>query len=79
MSVALVDNDVLFKTAMYGLALSLLKAEPYGAQQFQALGAARFMISKRLAKRPPARGTEVALAEFEALLAQFSALEPTDG
>lgn len=79
MSVALVDNDVLYKTAMYGLALPLLKAEPYGAQQFHALGAARFMISKRLARRPPTRGAELALAEFEALLAQFDALEPTDG
>lgn len=78
MSVVLVDNDVLYKTAMYGLAISILEAAPYGAQQFHALGAARFMIPKKLCKRPPARGTELALAEFEALFARINALEPTD-
>lgn len=77
MSVALIDNDVLYKTAVYGLALPLLKSAPYGAEQFYILGAARFMISKKLAKRPPVRGPEKALLEFELLLAQISALEPT--
>lgn len=78
MSVALIDNDVLYKTAMYGLALALLGTEPVGAKQFHTLGAARFMISKKLTRRPPTRGVKLALQEFEALLAKLSALEPTD-
>lgn len=78
MSIALVDNDVLYKTAMYGLALSLLGTEPFGAKQFHMLGVTRFMISKKLTKRPPARGAELALQEFDALLAKLSVLEPTN-
>lgn len=78
MSVALIDNDVLYKTAMYGLARTLFKTEPYGTQQFHALGAARFMITKKLTKRPPTRGADLALSEFESLLLQINALEPTD-
>lgn len=77
MSVALVDNDVLYKASMYGLAHSLIDTTPLGALEFHVLGAARFMISKRLAKRPPARGAELALKEFEALFAKLGVLEPT--
>lgn len=77
MSVALVDNDVLYKTSVYGLAHSLIETKPRGASEFHALGAARFMISKRITKRPPVRGAEAALREFEALLGKLGVLEPT--
>lgn len=44
---ALVDNDVLYKTSMYGFAQSIFQTEPYGATQFHILGAAKFIIRKK--------------------------------
>lgn len=78
MTEALLDNDILYKTAMYGLTTSLLNAAPFGADQFHMLGAAKYMVSKRLTKKPPTRGSEQATAEFHAALERIKELEPTN-
>lgn len=63
---------------MYGLISRLLISEPYGTDRFHMLGAARFMIAKKLTKRPPLRGGDGALAEFKAAIANIVELEPTE-
>lgn len=77
MSKALLDNDVLYKTTMYGLTLPLLNSKPYGAQSFHILGAAKFIIRKKLTRKPPVRGVPQALSEFELVLQQLREIEPT--
>jgi hypothetical protein len=71
------DNDVLHKTTAYGLfagmlAMSRLQKEVYGA-----LGTAKFVVGKKLTKRPPSRGVDAALAEFTAALGMLKEIEPT--
>lgn len=75
---ALVDNDILFKTARYNLTTDLLNSHPYGADSFHVLAAAKFMLRKRLEKHPPSRGKDVAIAEFESTISQITLLEPTE-
>lgn len=77
MADALVDNDVLYKAAMYGLSDALIRARPFGATQFHMLEAARFIIRKKLTRKPPNRGAECVLKEFEDSLQHFSRIEPT--
>lgn len=76
MSNALVDNDIIFKTAQYNLALDLLNSNPYGADTFYMLSAAKFMLRKKLEKYPPLRGKEIALEELESILSSINMLEP---
>jgi hypothetical protein len=73
-----IDNDVLHKMAAYGLLNDLLHARPWGADCFCMLGAARFIVAKKLRKQPPEHGLDNALTEFEAALAKIAALEPSD-
>ncbi|TCS37909.1 hypothetical protein EDC30_103201 [Paucimonas lemoignei] len=78
MTGALIDNDVLYKTAAFGVLGKMMASGPFRVQHYSMLGAAKYMITKRLTKRPPARGSSSALAEFEAAIAAISVLEPTD-
>lgn len=79
MAEALIDTDVLYKTVTYGLISHLIHIRPYGVERYSMLGAAQFMLSKRLTKKPPSRGVDLALSEFRAAVAQcISVLEPTD-
>lgn len=54
------------------LAIPRLQKEVYGA-----LGTARFVVRKKLSKRPPSRGVDAALAEFTAALGMLKEIEPT--
>lgn len=78
MSSVVVDNDVLLKTATYGFATALIEAHLLGASTYLALGASRFIIPKRLAKRPPNRGAAAAQADFEAAMMLIQVVEPTE-
>lgn len=78
MSHALIDNDVLYKITVYGALAYFVKVEPFGATQFSMLGAAKFMISKKVKKKPPSRGHEITLNEFNQVLKDISVIEPTD-
>lgn len=78
MSVALVDNDVLYKASMYGLLSKVFESKPMGAIEFFALGAARFMVRRKLLRRPPARGGETAVEQFDALSDILGSVEPSE-
>ncbi|WP_293778434.1 hypothetical protein [uncultured Oxalicibacterium sp.] len=78
MTHALIDTDVLYKTSIYGLLNHLLADLPYKSESCSMLGAAKFMVGKKLAKKPPTRGAEIALAEFADALKRISALEPSE-
>lgn len=79
MGLALVDNDVLLKTAAYGLLGSLLTSRPYGAVTFAMLGTAIYVVPKRLKKRIVSpEQLQPALKEFQDSLSAISLLEPTD-
>lgn len=78
MAVALVDNDVLIKTTAYGLLATMINSPPFDVRHFSMLGAAKFMILKRLRKRPPARGYQVVLEEFQSSISTVFEIEPTD-
>ncbi len=79
MSQALVDNDVLLKTAAYGVLGSLLSSRPYGAATFAMLGTAIYVVPKRLKKRIASpEQLHPALKEFQDSLSTISLLEPTD-
>lgn len=78
MGAAYIDNDILHKLSAYGLLQDLLSIRPLGGNDFFMLGAARYIVAKKLQKKPPLRGAEVSLAEFESALAQISAIEPTN-
>lgn len=77
MAEALLDNDVLHKAARYGLIRQLLNSVPLGIDGYHMLGAAKFILLKKLKRRPPARGAEAAIAQFHAETACIDALEPS--
>jgi hypothetical protein len=72
---ALLDNDVLLKGACYGL-LDQLITSPY--RPAGVLGAALFVVSRRIAKTAFRKNSEIARAGFEAFLLESIVLEPTD-
>ena len=57
---AFVDNDVLHKTAAYGFLHALVGSSPLGVQKFGMLGAAKYEVIKKLTKKPPQRGADLA-------------------
>jgi hypothetical protein len=73
---ALVDNDILLKGACYRL-LATLVAMKCGTDQVGYLGAARFVLSKKI-RRATLRGDAVeAEAELLGFLAEHEAIETT--
>lgn len=78
MAHAFIDNDVLYKMAAYGLLLDWLQKNPLEIDRFQVLVAAKFMVQKKLQKKPPSRGAVVAIEEFAAAFAQVAAIEPSE-
>lgn len=77
MANAALDNDVILKGASYGCLMDLLAALPGGPFAHGTLGAARFMLPKKLSKQTVAR-MEAAKADLAAALATFEVLEPTE-
>lgn len=77
MVTSLMDNDVLHKATAYGLFASMLAIPRLNKEVYGALGTAKFVVGKKLSKRPPSRGVDVALAEFTAALGMLKEIEPT--
>jgi len=77
MADAALDNDVILKGASYGVLMDLLSALPEGPYDYGALGAARYMLPKKLAKKAVKR-MEDAMVELKAALTAFEVLEPTE-
>jgi hypothetical protein len=74
---ALLDNDVLHKAVRYGLLGPLLESAPLDIRGYHMLGAAFFIISKKLRKHPPGCGADAAIEAFQAAAAGIATLEPT--
>jgi len=72
-----VDNDVIIKAACYGLTAAFWP-EAGSACQLGVLGAARYVVAKRLARMQLVGDNVKAQRAVEALLATARALEPTN-
>lgn len=77
MASAALDNDIILKGASYGFLADLLAALPDGPFSHGVLGAARFMLPKKLAKKTVNR-MDKAKAELVAALAELEVLEPDE-
>lgn len=77
MVTSLMDNDVLHKTTAYGLFNNILKTLPIRHEVYGILGTAKYVVSKKLKKRPPLRGLESVLVDFNSALQHLVELEPT--
>lgn len=74
---ALVDNDVLHKTAAYQLLLALLGSKPYGASSYAVLGTAPHVVPKKMKKKLQGDILANALLQFQETLKLVTILEPT--
>jgi hypothetical protein len=74
---ALIDNDIILKGACYGLLPEVL-ATVCGDDPVGVLGAARFVVSKRIGKAAINKGREAALANLEEFLHRALTIEPTE-
>jgi hypothetical protein len=73
---AVVDNDILLKGACYGLLSKFLGCIP-GSDTVGVLGAARFVVSDRIARAHLNGNREAAQACFAAFLAASESMEPS--
>lgn len=74
----LVDNDILMKSACYGLLEQLLSPASQDGGNFGILGAARFVIRKAIEKAVLQGDRALALDRFEAFINSVHEIEPTD-
>lgn len=73
-----VDNDLVLKAVCYGITADFWPGVGT-AQGVGVLGAARYVVSKRLERVSLARDRSTARAELSGLLALVTELEPTEG
>lgn len=71
------DNDVLHKMTAYGLFASVLAISRLQYEVYGALGTAKFVVSKKLSKRPPSQGLAAALTELNKAFEMLREIEPT--
>jgi hypothetical protein len=77
LALACIDNDVLIKCSGYRL-LDELAAAVGGHDQIGVLGAARYVVRDRLARRPGIAQHARACADWEAFIEMVDELEPSD-
>ncbi|WAH64488.1 hypothetical protein [Xanthomonas hortorum] len=77
MADAALDNDVILKGASYGVLAELLAALPDGPYAHGVLGAARFMLPKKLARKTVVR-MDGAIRDLQTALDAFEVLEPDE-
>jgi hypothetical protein len=75
---ALVDNDILFKGACYGLLDAFLAPVSVAGDSFGILGAARFVVSKKIIKKAPHKGIAAAHEHLATFLGRAAVVEPTE-
>lgn len=78
MVTSLMDNDVLHKTTAYGLFERLLTTSAMQGEVYGVLGTAKYVVSKKFKKRPPTRGLESVLIDFNSALQHLVEIEPTN-
>lgn len=72
-----IDNDVILKAACYRMA-SAFWPNSWRTVPVGILGAARYVVRRRIERAPLSQGKEGALAELETILRQSIVLEPTE-
>ena len=75
---AMVDNDIVFKGACYGLLDEFLSPLSALGDPFGVLGAARFVVSKKISKTNPKKGITAALRHLGDFLERATVVEPTE-
>jgi hypothetical protein len=75
---AMVDNDIVFKGACYGLLDEFLSPVCTVGDPFGVLGSARFVVSKKISKANPKKGITVALRHLGDFLQRATVVEPTE-
>jgi hypothetical protein len=74
---AVIDNDVLLKGACYGLLREFAAAIPSSSNCVGVLGAARFVVPKKIQKIAPRKGIQVVMAALSDFLSEVVTLEPS--
>ncbi|MFN4329544.1 MAG: hypothetical protein ACK4FF_11780 [Limnobacter sp.] len=78
MTKVFLDTDILFKLARFGL-LNHLSVHPiHPDSEFSILGAAKFMLQKKLQKKPPQRGIQQVTAELTDAMQWLNSAEPSE-
>jgi hypothetical protein len=77
--IAVVDNDILIKTACYSLLAALGNAAGGAVSDLGILGAARFVVEKRIGAVGLSGNVDMALAAFREFSKAAVILEPSDG
>lgn len=77
MSKALIDTDVLLKTASYKLLKQLLATTPFGSIEFAMIAAAQFVVAGKFKKKLKEEQLAEAKAHFQEAVALIAAIEPS--
>jgi hypothetical protein len=75
---AVVDNDILSKGASYRFLPQLVTSEVGDEEPVGILGAARFVVAKKIAKAGLRNGPQAAIAQFAEFVARAESVEPTE-
>ncbi len=75
---AVVDNDILFKGACYGLLKQLISTVRANAGETGVLGSAKFVVPHKIKKSALRRDSAIAIAALSAFLDRTHILEPTE-
>jgi hypothetical protein len=75
---AVVDNDILYKGACYGILADILQPHNGASGAIGALGTARFVVSKKIKKMTLKRDGSLALEELRRFLSRCVELSPTE-
>lgn len=78
MVTSLMDNDVLHKTTAYGLFKNILTTSAVQNEVYGVLGTAKYVISKKFKKRPPLRGLDSVMVDFNSGMQHLEEIEPTN-
>jgi len=73
---AAIDNDVLHKGVCFGFLTELLAT--INSEEYGILDAARYIIPKKIEKRPPSHGSSSAKTAFLAFIASATLLQPNE-
>jgi hypothetical protein len=73
-----IDNDIVFKGVCYGILRDILQINEGTKGDVGVLGAARFVVAKKIQRTKLNRTTELVMLELATFLSAATTLEPTD-
>jgi hypothetical protein len=73
---ALIDTDVLLKTASYKLLKQFLASTPFGSDDFGMIAAAQFVVAGKFKKKLKGSQLDEAKAHFQEAIATIASIEP---